>query len=185
MIKAESFSEHIEDCKHIESVAASEGKSGSRIKDYLVPFMYILAISGYGLMSYIPDLLGVDSRQATVPYWALVDIISFVIIIVSWHKHLHQAHGAAFRFFMFFWFIYLIRVIYNVTVIPPHLLGREPYIYLTFSIGVCLLPSLSLFTAPSSHALKWLPNIVLLTLSIVCLMSLGNMQIYQIGGRLW
>lgn len=185
MIKAESFSEPMEDFKEIETAAAGKKKYGIIIKNHFVPLMYVLVISGYGLMSYIPDLIGVDSRLATVPYWALVDFIALIIIVVSWHKKLHEAGGAAFRFFMFFWFIYLIRVIYSVTVTPPHLLGREDYIYLTFGIGVCFLPSLSLFTAPSSRALKWLPNILCLTLSIVCLMSIGNMQIYQIGGRLW
>ena len=73
--------------------------------------LYIILIVGFTIISTFPDALSLNSRTVTLPFRAIVLVISLVIIINTIYTKKNNKFGKTEFFFVAFWVFYIIKAI--------------------------------------------------------------------------
>lgn len=140
-------------------------------------FFILLLLVGYILISFLPGVMGTNSRMVTIPYRGLVLCLSLYILIqgIIWKRH-KTFPSREWGFFIAFWVIYLFRVVYDLyyvgikaTVFP------NTSDYILNAVGICLLPCVAIRYADSvdfKWVLKWFFRLLLVALSLSLFLNL-------------
>ena len=141
-------------------------------------FILVLLV-GYILLSFLPGLVGTDSRIITVPFRGVVLLWSLYILFrgVMWKGH-ETFPAWQWMFFIIFWIIYLFRLVYDLyyvgvkaTVFP------NTSDYILNAVGICLLPAAAIRYADNidyQWVLKWFFRLLFIALLGSLLLNLSN-----------
>ncbi len=113
--------------------------------------LYALSVAGYPLVSIIPVVFGMPSRWTSVPYRALVLGLSLVVLIPAVMRSPRFYRGVLWAPLALFIVLYLYRLYLDI-VLDPIALGMPPAEFVTFGLGVTLVPMLPFFLALERRA---------------------------------
>lgn len=121
-------------------------------RPYTAPAILLaLVITGFPLVSFVPEFMGLESRIISVPFRALVLIVAgFAMRGVIRRQRL--VLKAPFAIYILFWIIYLVRLFLDTTLIPINLY-LAPEEYLIRSVGMCFIPATVFFGVLSEDEL--------------------------------
>lgn len=156
------------------------------MKDFTVKLSniyIIITISGFLLVSILPKLMGLADASFSIQYRVLVLLLAiFIIITTIFSKKAHLINTAPFLLFFAFWFIYSIRILYD-------LLYKEIFLYpeksvseyLQFAFGVVLIPALAIVLYNHKNinydlVLKWIYRILFVSLLMAILTRGGEVS---------
>lgn len=163
--------------------ARTQRGSSSGLRPWVIPFLYVLNLAAYPLLTFLPGIAGVGSTPISITFRALVVILSILLVIHGVQHHRLQL-GRPFFFFLLFWALYLTRLLDN-TLIETISLARPTYVYWSFSVGVIIVPCLALFLQPRIKDLDSALIALQVAFLIVGLASLRyGMSAIQTAGRL-
>jgi len=126
--------------------------SGQRVTQSLLSAMYVIGLAGFGVVSFVPGIIGLSSRDVTIPFRAFTLGIAIIILLLALHYRLIRK-GWGISIFMLFWMLYLTRILVD-TYLYPIYLARSPEIYLLFGMGISMVPALAFFTIPDFTCLR-------------------------------
>lgn len=150
-----------------------------------IPFLYVLNLAGYAGFSFLPDVLGVPSEWMSIPFHALVVVISSFLTLNGIRNHRLKL-GRPGIYFLLFWALYLTRL-YVDTLIRPISLARPANVYWSFSVGIIIIPCIALFLRPRIKDLDTALIALQAAFLVIALASLRygmSMLAFQIDGRL-
>jgi hypothetical protein len=105
----------------------------------------ILLLSGFMVISLLPNFLGNNDLSFSIVYRAGVLALSLILITISVFRNRVQVKPIGFWIFVFFWFCYSTRIIFDLYVAEIFLFeSKTPSDYLQFAFGVVLVPSVAL-----------------------------------------
>jgi O-antigen ligase len=106
-----------------------------------------LAISIVGLPFAVlaAGVLSIASRSVTIPYWGIILVLSITIIKGNFRKCIQILSTNLGKIYLLFWGIYLLRIVYDCTTIGD-ILEYTMSEYILRAIGMCLIPSIAVFT---------------------------------------
>jgi hypothetical protein len=151
-----------------------ESRSGSQRLVGIASLCLTLNLAGFLAVSYMPGVLNIDHRVATVPFRCLVLLVSlyavYKIIIVS---HLRLVGSVTTLLVVMFWTFYIMRFISD-TILFPVPIGSNPDDIALFLFGMSL-PTFIVFYLFSEiglyrKALLW----SMLALGACCAISMGR-----------
>jgi len=165
-------------------VARAQGSS-SEHGSLSIPFLYVLNLAGYAGFSFLPDVLGVPSQWMSIPYRAVVVVISAFLTLDGIRNHRLKL-GRPGIFFLLFWAIYLTRLFVD-TYIRTISLARPANVYWSFSVGCIIIPCFALFLRPRIKDLDTALIALQAAFLVIALASLRygmSMLAFQMEGRL-
>ena len=118
----------------------------------LLPALYTIGLAGFGVVSFLPEMMDIGSRKVTIPFRAFVLGLVIIVLLHALHARLVTPGWGLFMF-MLFWMLYLTRML-NDTYLFPVPLARSPETYFLFGVGVSMVPALAFFTMPGSAGLR-------------------------------
>lgn len=109
--------------------------------------LYVLLIVGFTIISTFPDAFSLNSRIITVPFRAVVLIISLIIIANTIYTKNSNKFGKTEFFFIAFWLFYILKAIvsFKTFSFSEELASKEIEIYLRI-IGITFIPSLAVLS---------------------------------------
>ncbi|MBU0743762.1 MAG: O-antigen ligase family protein [Gammaproteobacteria bacterium] len=132
--------------------------------------LYILGFVGFGLVSFLPDVVGVDSRVVTVPFRLFVLLLSLGIILAALLQR-KMCFNMGFKLFIVFWMFYLLRVFFYF--LSPDLeIEHFAERYLLFAVVVSVIPSLAFFACIREVFLRRIEVILYSCLSLIVIVSI-------------
>src|SRR5690606_19208388 len=145
----------------------------------------IITISGFLLVSILPKLVGLADLSLSMYYRVFVLIFAFFIILNTlFSKNIYLTNTSPFLFFFAFWFIYSIRIIYDLLYKEINLyIENSVSDYLQFAFGVVLIPSLAIIVLnfkkiDYDYILKWIYRILFFSL-LLAILTRGD----EVSGR--
>lgn len=153
----------------------------------LINIYLVFLIVGFFFIGIVPKLIGFTEGALSVPYRAVILMISlFIISYTLLYYKISSAIWNNFFLFLFFWIMYTVRIIYdlfftNIFLAP----GTKPSEYIQFAFGVVLIPSLCVMLIAQVHkinydwVLKWIYRVLFITLCIAIYTRAGS----EVGGR--
>jgi len=151
-------------------------------QDVLVPIFYVLVLTGFAFISFLPGLLRVNTRSVTVPFRALVVAFALLIILRSLSSKV-IVRGWTVRFFGLFWIIYLIRMLSDTYLFPVSL-GRPRNEFWLFGLGITMLPAVALLSRLSITGSRRASRSLYIALIMVSFLSILNFSNAFEDGRL-
>lgn len=139
----------------------------------LLLLLYPLTIAGYPLVSTFPVLLGVSSRFFSVPFRASMLLLSLFVVLRLITGVTRPYRGLFWVPFVLFWGIYSLRLVSD-TIIAPIPLAFQPYEYLLFAYGMCLVPTLAFMAEPSAILARDAAKVTLVLASIAAVAAVGT-----------
>lgn len=141
-----------------------------KFNKYLSTFNFIMCFVGYELVTsiFLPSsskIAGI-SQTVTLPYRAFILIISLIVILLNFRKK-NSSFPIALKLFLFFWFILIIRIFYDVFFRIDINLTDTSQLWL-YIFGICLpiifstIKSYQFIDLESS--LYWILGLIVLTL---------------------
>ncbi len=171
--------------KYISSAPKVAGKTSGLIQRLFLPAFYALSFAGFGLLSFLPHALRLDSRDLTVPFRAFVLFLGMTLLLMGLSNKLFR-FSMGLRLFMLFWSLYLVRLVCD-TYYDPIFLVRQRELYLLYGIGISLIPSLAFFITPTSFCLRrsmLLLYALITLLSVLCLTEVRTASVFGENFRL-
>lgn len=110
-------------------------RGASSILVLLIP----LALVGYQISSFLPELLGVGSRYVSIPVRALIAALAVYSVWMGLRKRNLLIPTAWAVALVAFLLMYLLRIL-NDTVYFPQDLGRPAWEYGVYAVGMCFIP---------------------------------------------
>jgi O-Antigen ligase len=103
----------------------------------------IIILTGYPIISFLPDFYGVDTRIITVPFRVFALVLSILAFFMGVNNKREFKKTVLPRLLILFYIIYLLKIFYNLAFGPEikYALSKEEYIF--WSFGVCFIPILS------------------------------------------
>lgn len=112
-----------------------------------------LAVAGYPLASYLPELLGVGSRAVSVPYRAAFLALAAAVFVDGFNRRRFAQPWWLWLLAGTFWLLYLFRLTLDASVWAASL--RLPWHeYVLWAVGGSLVPFLAAAAAPPRGALR-------------------------------
>jgi O-antigen ligase/polysaccharide polymerase Wzy-like membrane protein len=146
---------------------ASASKRCSEATDIVLLLLYPLAIAGYPLVSAFPVLLDVPSRIFSIPFRALMLLLSLFVLLRLVTGAARVYRGLFWVLFVLFWIFYSLRFASD-TVIAPIPLAFPASEYFLFVYGMCLVPTLAFMAQPSVTQLITSAKATLVLSCIAC-----------------
>lgn len=137
----------------------------------LLNIFIILTISGFLIVSILPKLFSLVDTSFSIQYRVIVLFLAILMIITSmFSKHTHLIVLSPYLLFFAFWFIYAIRILYDLLYKEIFLFpGKSVSEYLQYAFGVVLIPSLAILV--NNHkkinydlVLKWIYRVLYVSL---------------------
>lgn len=147
--------------------------------------LYILLIVGFTIISMFPGAFSINSRIITVPFRAIVLIISLVIIANAIYTKNSNKFGKTEFFFIAFWLFYILKAIvsfktYSFSEVMT-LMEIETYLRI---IGITFIPSLAVLTIKEKDIdYSFFFNFVYYTLYVILLLNVLVGIKYDYHGR--
>jgi O-antigen ligase len=115
-----------------------ESRSGSERLAGIASLCLTLNLAGFLLVSYVPGVLHINHRAATVPFRCFVLALSlYAVYKILAHSHLRLAMSVTTLLAAGFWTLYVTRFISD-TVLFPVTIGENPDDMALFLFGMCL-----------------------------------------------
>ena len=108
-------------------------------------FLLAFSIVGFPIQSFIPFLLNVDSRPINLLFRIGFVGLSIALIFFSALKINNQKTRKGWLFFLGFWFLYSLRLIYDIEFQGLTYLDTDSFFVYSFAFGVCLVPSIAIY----------------------------------------
>jgi O-Antigen ligase len=119
---------------------------------YLFPLLFSLSVFGFPVVSFLPNLIGQDTRLLSILLRIVVFLLSAYFVILNYKKK-NFAFSKIFIVYAFFWFLYFIRLFYdNLYNSADLFVPFEEYLF--FSICYTFLPSLAFFRRFDSETIE-------------------------------
>ena len=135
--------------------------------------LYILLIVGFTIISMFPDAFSLNSRIITVPFRAVILLLSITIILYTIYTKNNNKFGKTEFFFIAFWLFYFLKAIisFKTYSFSEEVASKEIEIYLRI-IGITFIPSLSVLIIKEKDIdYKVFLNYVYYTLYIILLLN--------------
>ncbi|SEV94359.1 O-Antigen ligase [Chryseobacterium wanjuense] len=130
-------------------------------------FFLTLMLYGYELISFFPDLLGIESRPVSIALRVVV-LVSGIFVVLKNRMQLTKIHYLLF----FFWFLYLLRLFYDTALTTKNILAPIND-YWSFSVLI-IVSMFACTTQFSEKTLLTVKNYILVILFIVNIWGLYN-----------
>lgn len=114
----------------------------TRIGDTIYIGLMALTLVGYPLVSVLPELTGLPTRDFSVPYRAVFLVLCLVSTVISLYERALHFRGKFWAFFAVFWVMYVVRLL-NDTVLSVNPLGFDVGDYWLFTVGVTVIPAVA------------------------------------------
>jgi hypothetical protein len=103
----------------------------------------IVILTGYPIISFLPDFLHVESRQISVPFRFLVLLLSICVLFIGAKNKTSYEKTIVTRLLIVFLVLYILKMFFNLIWGPEfnYALSNEEYIF--WSVGGCFIPMLS------------------------------------------
>jgi O-antigen ligase len=141
-------------------------------------------LPAFGLLTFVPQLFDVNSREVTIPFRVVVLVFSLLLLFVAIRNRiLHTSLGLF--LFSFFWVLLIARLVADIFFLQnAH--ARPPEMYFFQGIGMNLIPALSFFTLPDLRALRRTRGVLICFMSVLCAITFagGQSNFAVSGGRL-
>lgn len=131
---------------------------------------YTVVLVGYPAIAPLAALIGMSSRVVTIPYRGVVAAISLALVLVGIASRRFY-HGLLLFPLAAFWVLYMARLILDTLAAPIPLrmsLGE----YYMFTIGTVLLPLMAFLVVPTTRALEWARQWILMVGAAACVANL-------------
>ena len=139
----------------------------------LATFALILTVAGYPLTAIVAELLvgAEDGRIFTVPYRALVVLVSLVLVLFVPVGPGRMRHTAFWECWWSFWFLYILRVVTDTVIVPIEL--RLPISdYFLYGIGATFIPAIGMAAAAKHLDEERAPQALLVAAALGSLLAL-------------
>lgn len=137
----------------------------------------VLILIGFFALGLLTNVIPGGSRVVTIPYRALVLIISLFLIGRGLLKNSSLLPARKIVFFFLFWALYLVRLISDLYFRNVQATVFENnFDYLLNAVGICIIPALSMLYLKEinfDRVLKWLFRILLVSLTISLFLNLN------------
>ena len=99
-------------------------------------------VAGYPAVAALSSIFGFDNRLGSIAFRLALIAVCFTILLRLRLTHPKRARIGIWFPLMFFWMLYLARVVWDAY-LASNPLSREPYFYLVFALGSCLIPMMA------------------------------------------
>lgn len=154
-------------------------------RSWLVPIFVTAGLAGYPVASFLPEAMGLDSRIVTVPYRALVLSLALLVLFRLALGHLHGHAGRLALPLMFFWALYLLRMMTDLFV-NPVASSLPPQEILLYGLGVCFVPMLAFFVLQSEKTILRSVRGTIILLALGCFLGIyDNLANLGSDSQIW
>lgn len=117
-------------------------------------FMLFFLIFGFPIQLFLPFILNIDSSPINIGFRIFFLVISiFITLLYSLNKTDYKTNIGWF-FFILFWFLYSIRLIYDIQFKGLNYLETDSFYVYSFAFGTCLIPSIAIYFSANYIDLK-------------------------------
>ena len=127
-------------------------------------------VAGYQVISFLPEVLGVDSRAVTVPFRAILAGLYLVVLFLGLYSRRGIRLSLPLVALGVFLALYTTRVLLD-TVIARVPLELPPEDYIAYFMGMSLLPVVAFFLAPRLPFGRWAFWLALVMVVVTCAVS--------------
>ena len=127
-------------------------------------------LAGYQVISFLPELLGVDSRVVTVPFRAILAGLYLMVLFLGFYSRCRVRLSLPMLALSVFLVLYTMRLLLD-TVIAPVPLELPPEDYIAYFLGMSLLPIITFLLAPKLPFGRWAFGFALLLTTLACVLS--------------
>lgn len=152
--------------------------------DWLLALYYTAALFGFGLVSFMPSMLGTQSRPISIGYHVLI-LVAGLTILLTRPTPFRARRSLGFAAFAVFWILYSARMI-NDLLIRDMVMARPKEMYWTMAFGVCVIPALTFFETlkPDEYATQLRVVWIFLILTCVAAIVVDLPHLTSRDGRL-
>jgi O-antigen ligase len=147
-------------------------------------YFLIFALAGFGLVSFVPDITGVDVRIVTISYRALIFLISALLILFA----LANLKGKLLVKFTSLLSILLITAyLFRLSGDAQFNFGRSLSEIMIIAIGVSFIPAIALSTLKNNKIILKASNILIVCFVLIAFLAVFNGLIkgydYRLSGN--
>ena len=137
---------------HAGEGGAAGDRTPGRTYRWSTAVLYALTLTGYPIISFIPTVMGVPSRMASIPFRAGYLVLATIVLLqnIRWRR---VYYGPVWFPLGIFWLLYLMRLATDTVFSPIHLM-LPPIEYFEWALGTCLIPMMSFLSAPDDETLE-------------------------------
>jgi len=158
--------------------------SKTHLLSYTAIAVLLLTLIGYPLVAPVSIILQIDNRLVSVPFRALVLLLSLMVIIKGFVLRDRFPAGPFWIVWWIFWGLYISRIIID-GLLNPEVLRLPLSEYLLYAIGMSLIPALALSIKLDDYilnrALIWLIVLGALASVLSIWMIIGNKELMAIS----
>ncbi len=103
----------------------------------------IVILTGYPIISFLPDLFNVDSRIGTIPFRAIALLLSLSTLFIGANRSTSYKKSIITKLLIIFYILYLLKIFSNLAFGPDINYAQSKEEYIFWSVGVCFIPMLS------------------------------------------
>jgi hypothetical protein len=149
-----------------------------QVKIYFIVF----ALAGFGLVTFVPDIMAVDSRTVTIPYRASIILISALLILSS----LVNLKGKLIVKFTSLLSILLITAyLFRLSGDGQFGFGRSLSEIMLIAVGVSFIPAIALSTLKNNKIILKASNILIVCFVLIAFLAVSNGFIKGYDHRLY
>jgi len=138
----------------------------------------VLSLAGYSLIAPVSPVLEIPNRFVSIPFRAVVLLLSLVVIIKGFFLRDRFPSGPFWVVWWIFWGLYISRIVIDGFLYPEVL--RLPLIeYLIYAIGMSLVPALSLSIKLDDSILKRALIGIIVLGALAAILNIGLMASHQ------
>lgn len=130
-----------------------EATAKSPFLNYAAITVLVLTLVGYPLIAPISLVLEIENRMVSIPFRALILLLSLIVIIKGFFLRDRYPSGPFWLVWWTFWGLYISRIVID-GFLNPEVLRLSLGEYLLYAIGMSLLPALALSIKLDDFILK-------------------------------
>jgi hypothetical protein len=142
-------------------------------------FFLVFCLAGFGIVSFLPDLLGFPAQGTTFGYRVLIAVVSVVLIIASVPRA-----SASVKTTSILSILLILAYCSRLAGDSDLNFGRNFSEIIMLTIGAAFLPALGLFTLKDSRLIISTVDLLIIFYLIICLMAILNGDVYLNSKRL-
>jgi len=151
----------------------------------------IIVISGFLLVSLLPNLLGISEGSFSISYRVVIlGLALFIVLKTVFSKDIQFVKIGPYKLLLFFWLLYTIRICHDLFY-DPIILSSEKSTsdYTQYAFGVVLIPTLAIIFINKDKLnydkiLKWIYSILFLSLLVAIFLRDNTGSVVRSAGDL-
>jgi len=128
-------------------------------------------LGGYQVISFLPEYLGLESREVTIPFRAAMCVLYVLLVVFGLCTQRVMTLNVPTLALWIFWILYAFRLLMD-TVIAKVPLSLEPQDYIIYFSGLSLLPMLAFLRAPGTFPVRSAFRVVLVMHTLTSVLSI-------------